>query len=112
MEEGETVTECPVSTPDGVKGVDVAWLSGKELEEVDGCSCLSFAPSICVEIKSPRNSVAELNEKKALYFEAGAKEVWICSEGGRMDFFVSTGREIPAANSILCPEFPLLIEVS
>jgi hypothetical protein len=44
--------------------------------------------------------------KKALYFEKGAREFWICGEDGRMKFFSLAG-EIEA--SALCPGFPLNI---
>jgi len=29
----------------------------------------------------------EMKEKRALYFEAGAEEVWFCRRDGRMEFF-------------------------
>jgi len=32
---GHVVTECPVSTPDGVKAIDVAWLAPERGEEAD-----------------------------------------------------------------------------
>ena len=39
---------------------------------------LGRAPEICIEVLSLSNSPAEMNEKRDLYFEAGAHEVWIC----------------------------------
>mgnify|MGYP001313879954 CR=1 FL=1 len=36
------------------------------------------APEICLEILSPSNSIVEMEMKRALYFEAGAREVWEC----------------------------------
>jgi Uma2 family endonuclease len=56
-----------------------------------------------VEVVSPGNSAEELMMKKALYFEKGAREFWICGEDGRMNFFSLAG-EIEA--SALCPGFP------
>jgi Uma2 family endonuclease len=32
------------------------------------------------EILSPSNTAGEIDEKIALYFEAGAREVWICEQ--------------------------------
>jgi len=75
---GHVVTECPVSTPDGVKAIDVAWLAPERGQEADTETCLTRAPEICVEILSPSNTAGEIGEKIALYFEAGAREVWIC----------------------------------
>ena len=44
------------------------------------------APEICVEILSPSNSIAEIDQKRALYFDAGAGEVWICNPDGSVSF--------------------------
>ncbi|MFT5468324.1 MAG: hypothetical protein ACI8UO_003433 [Verrucomicrobiales bacterium] len=104
------VTECPVSTSDGVKGLDVAWLTKKQVAEVGNRSCVPFAPAICVEVVSPSNSKAELDEKTALYFEAGAEEVWICEKDGAMRFLLGPDAD-PVAESKLCPDFPTQIEL-
>lgn len=34
----------------------------------------------------PSNSRGEIEEKKQLYFDAGAKEFWLCGEDGTMTF--------------------------
>src|SRR5947209_20020295 len=74
---GRTLTECPISTADGVKAADVAWASSRCLRELGNRVCFPRAPEICVEVLSPRNTKAEIEEKKALYLDAGAQEVWI-----------------------------------
>jgi len=51
-----------------------------------------------------------LREKKALFFEAGAVEVWFCHRDGRMEFFRKDAPET-AATSMLCRTFPRRIEV-
>lgn len=51
--------------------------------------------------------MSEIEEKKQLYFDAGAKEVWLCAEDGMMSFFLNGS---PAPASILCPDFPLRID--
>ena len=60
------------------------------------------APEICVEVLSPSNSKPEMEEKRALFFEAGAQEVWICGFDGKMEFYTA---DLSAA-SRLCPMFP------
>jgi len=47
----------------------------------------------------------EMSEKKALYFAAGAEEVWFCDAGGEMTFYVNAG-SVGDKKSRLCPEFP------
>jgi Uma2 family endonuclease len=106
---GRTVTECPISTADGVKAADVAWISHVRLAAIGEGVCLPEAPEICVEVLSPDNTRAEMREKKALYFAAGASEVWFCDRTGRMSFFCSADSEGgPASN--LCADFPVRVE--
>ena len=64
------------------------------------------APEICVEILSPSNTPSEMREKRKLYFEAGAGEVWICDASGKMNFYTSASASDPSASSGLCPTFP------
>jgi len=64
------------------------------------------APEICVEVLSPSNTEAEIKEKTALYFDAGAREVWLCApEDGKMTFLGSPAAA-PTPASKLCPRFP------
>ncbi len=100
---GEVISECPISTLKGVKAADVVWCSPGVWKESEGKSCLLRAPEICVEVLSPSNTRGEIDEKKELYFEGGAKEVWLCAEDGRMSFFSATET---VARSVICPEFP------
>ena len=107
LPDGIVATECPISTADGVKAADVAWLSpGRRAETAK--ICLTVAPEICVEIMSPSNSKQELQEKASLYFEAGAKEVWICDLLGHIEMFNAPSSQIVASS--LGPAFPLQIE--
>src|SRR5262245_14819317 len=63
MSEGRVLTECPISTADGVKAADVAWASSKCIHELGNKPCFLRAPEICVEVLSPRNSRKEIEEK-------------------------------------------------
>ena len=47
--------------------------------------------------------------KRALYFAAGAKEVWICDEEGALTFWNLAGR---IRRSIIFSAFPALVELS
>ncbi len=106
-EEGSVLPLCPISTNGGVKGVDVVWVSNRRVEEGLRRNVLTIAPEICVEVLSPGNTRAEIEEKKRLYFEAGAEEVWIASPGGEIAFF-STDGELESSG--LCPSFPANID--
>lgn len=106
LPQGNSLTECPVSTSDGVKAIDVAWLSTERSDEAQNAICLTRAPEICVEILLPSNTPGEIQEKIELYLEAGAREVWECQLNGNMVFHAPTGK---IASSLLCPEFPAVV---
>ncbi len=110
MPHGRVLTECPISTADGVRAADVAWASPQSLRDLGNRSCFPQAPEICVEVLSPKNTVAEIEEKTALYFDAGAKEVWVCAKSGDMKFMAS-GSNHPLKKSRLCPAFPKKVEL-
>ena len=110
LPEGRVLTECPISTADGVRAADVAWASATCLRDLGNRACFLRAPEICVEVLSPTNTEAEMREKAALYFDAGAEEVWLCDTTGRMKFLTSPkGR--PARQSRRCPRFPQQVEL-
>ncbi|SPE60335.1 conserved hypothetical protein [Verrucomicrobia bacterium] len=105
LPQGTVLTECPISTADGVKAADVAWASPQCMRALGNRGCFPYAPNICVEVLSPRNREAEVREKVALYFDAGAREVWLCSQSGTMEF-LATGTRRALQSSRLCPAFP------
>ena len=107
MPGGHVVSECPIETSDGVKGADVVWLSPARHPGRERYTVMKVAPEICVEIFSPSNSSAEMEERRRLFFECRAEEVWQCDDG-RMQFFASQG---PIAASQLCPAFPNELKV-
>lgn len=109
MRGGKVLTECPVSTADGVKGVDVVWISTERMAESRRKDVLVLAPEICVEVLSPSNSRAEIEEKQRLYFAAGAEEVWLCDLEGRMFFFTKEAPTKAGERSTLCPAFPFVL---
>lgn len=110
MRQGRVLTECPISTADGVRAADVAWASPQRIKELGAISCFPHAPEICLEVLSPGNSDLEIEEKMALYFEGGASEVWICGVLGDVKFYAASGAP-PVAASKICPEFPGRIEL-
>lgn len=105
---GKVISECPVSTREGVKAVDVAWCSAEKWERFGTEVCFLECPEICVEVWSPSNTRGELEEKKRLYFEAGAEEVWFCGRDGAMRFFQGPSEAV-ADHSEKIPEFPVTV---
>ena len=103
---GEALAECAIKTREGTKVADVAWASNKLLTKIENETECSIAPDICVEVLSFSNTKREIMGKKALYFEAGALEFWICDSFGNMSFF---SKEDEFDGSSLASGFPTLI---
>lgn len=94
--------EHEVLTDKGMKIADVLWVSPTHPWNRESADPIIPAPDICVEVRSPRNTVEVLIEKRDAYLRAGAKEVWICDDN-RLYFFDSA-EQIPASK--LCPWCP------
>ncbi len=88
---------------DGIqKTIDVCWRTRIGKEKVS-----PVAPELCIEVLSPNNSKAEMELKKELYFKAGAREFWLCTNG-KMEFF-NQHRKLKL--SLLFPAFPQSVKI-
>lgn len=101
---GTVINECSIQTSDGVKVADVAWASDKFIAIYGDMTPYPHAPEICVEIVSPSNTKAEMENKVELYLAKGAHEVWIVKESKEIIFYSHTGE---MKNSELVPEISL-----
>lgn len=107
LKSGRTFPECAIKTAKGTRVADVAWATADTVRKIKGEVECSIAPEICVEVVSASNTGEEMEEKKALYFEKGAREVWICTNGV-MQFYQALGS---LEKSRLVPDFPKLINI-
>lgn len=108
MAEGDAFVECSVLTSKNVKVADVVWGSTAFFEKNGFETPYKVAPEICVEVVSPSNSTEEMMVKKDLYLAKGAREFWVCNEGGALSFFNHEGE---VEQSELCPAFPKRIQL-
>ena len=90
---GEAIVECSILTSDGVRVPDVAWASAAFIARHADTTPFPQAPDICVEVRSPSNSNAEMALKTGLYLEAGAVEVWIVGQDGGWQVFNAAGAQ-------------------
>jgi Uma2 family endonuclease len=88
---GTAIIECCVLTTDGVRVPDVAWASAAFMARHGDLSPFPHAPEICVEVRSPSNTDAEMAFKTELFLQAGAVEVWIVDEDGAQHVFNAQG---------------------
>ena len=107
--QGMVTPECPIETSGGTKVAGVVWRSPAFIKKHGIRNVLLHeSPEVVVEIESPSNTAAELEEKRLLYFDAGAKEFWLCDESGDMRFFNPEGE---LERSELFGEFPGHIDI-
>lgn len=106
--QGKVLSECAIKTSSGTKVADVAWVSDERFQQIKHEAECSVAPEICVEVLSHSNTETEIRQKKKLYFEKGAKEVWVCNQKGTIRFYSPKG---VLKQSNLIPDFPKKIHI-
>jgi Uma2 family endonuclease len=91
LKTGVALTECPILTAIGIRVPDVVWASKRFMTVHRGRSPLPSAPEICIEVLSRSNVKAEIREKTRAYLDAGAQEVWVVAENGRIRIVDGSG---------------------
>jgi len=107
LPEGESSVETAIRTAKGTKVADAIWCTAERWAEIKDACDVPIAPQICVEVRSPTNTDAEVDEKRQLYLDAGAEEVWICDEEGRLTFYDEEGDRESSGRA---PSFPTQID--
>lgn len=90
---GCSFIELAISINKSVIMPDVAWGSKEYYQQHKNDIAATSAPEICIEIMSPSNSKREMKTKVNLYLKAGAKEVWLVSEQGQIQYFDKNGQK-------------------
>lgn len=106
--DGKILNECAIHTQSGTKVADVAWVSSTRYAIIKTEIECSIAPELCIEVLSSSNTDREIAEKKALYFDNGAQEVWLCNNRGLLEFY---NAEQKIEQSTLFPLFPTYIDI-
>lgn len=97
-----------ILTPAGVRIPNVCWCkNAADFLQLRGEVAALKAPEICVEIISASNSLAEMEQKRDLYFEAGCQEFILVDRKTPVTFF---GPEGQVQESAFAPGFPAKIE--
>jgi Uma2 family endonuclease len=105
LPQGGSFVEGAVSTTEGTKVADVVWYRSEQARffEANDTVLPDFAPDICVEVRSQKDTDRKMRKKAAVYFGAGVREVWVCDQDGTMNFYSPEG---PLERSNICPDFP------
>jgi Uma2 family endonuclease len=80
---GHAIVEASILTDIGVRAPDVAWCSQGYWDAHSEKGALTSAPEICIEVRSPSDTLVQLRRKALAYLAAGAIEVWIVSPESR-----------------------------
>jgi Uma2 family endonuclease len=56
---------------------DIAYMPRAKWDRIDLKGYLDCAPDLVVEILSPSNTAAEMNDRKKTFLEAGCREFWV-----------------------------------
>lgn len=84
LQGGSIVMHCPVQTHDGIRQVDVGWISEVRKRTLERSSAYSGAPDICVHVVSMERSLTEIHQSIPLLFKNGAVENWVCDMRGNL----------------------------
>jgi len=84
---GRAISETGVRTdrrPDSVRGPDVAFWTFKRLPRTRRVSTYpKVAADLCVEVRSPSNTLRKLRDKTTEYLRSGVRMVWIVDARGQ-----------------------------
>jgi ABC-type sugar transport system ATPase subunit len=77
MHGGKLVFNVPVETQDGVRIVDVGWVSDSRIKTLRTQPTWSAAPDLCVNIVGIKRSVQQIEKDDHFLLRTGAQETWI-----------------------------------
>jgi len=107
-QDGARAVEFAVDTAKGVKVLDVIWIAEDRLARIpDDAEASPVVPDLVVEVLSKSNTESEIAEKRRLYFDEGAREVWTCGPDGTLSFYDADGAR---DGSALVPSFPSTVD--
>jgi hypothetical protein len=88
---GKLVFNIPVETQEGVRVVDVGWVSASRLETLRTEPTWSAAPDLTVSIISATKSQSQTQLDNHFLLRSGAKEAWIIWPDGKIIRHCNTG---------------------
>jgi ABC-type polysaccharide/polyol phosphate transport system ATPase subunit len=82
--EGHIVFNIAVETSDGLKTIDVGWVSAARFKTLRTEPAWSAAPDVCVAISSHARMPDEAEREGHFLLKSGARETWIVSPNGKI----------------------------
>jgi hypothetical protein len=88
---GVAFTLCPIETGPGIRTVDVAWASAEFAARHGTATPLTRAPELCIELGIGSDWAAWYRQRAAAFLAAGAEEVWLVDETGKIEIVAREG---------------------
>jgi ABC-type polysaccharide/polyol phosphate transport system ATPase subunit len=105
---GRVLVDLPVETRNGIRTVDVGWISEARHSAVRGEKSYAGAPEICVHMASVERSASVISGELPSLFGAGAVENWVCGPGG----YLSVLRSHPGDDERMIRGMPQVLEIN
>lgn len=93
LPQGQLVFDAAIETPDGVRTIDIGWISESRMKTMRTEPAWSAAPDISISIVSKKRSLQEAENDNHFLLKAGAREAWILLPNGKLDRRREYGRE-------------------
>ena len=93
LRDGQFVFNAAIETADGVRTIDIGWISESRMKTMRTEPTWSAAPDISVSIVSRKRSLQEAENDNHFLLKAGAREAWILLPDGGIDRRAEHGRE-------------------
>jgi hypothetical protein len=101
------LVDLPVETRNGIRTVDVAWISEARYSAVRGEKSYAGAPEICVHMVSVERSASVISGELPSLFGAGAVENWVCGPAG----YLNVLRSHPGDDERMIRGMPQVLEI-
>ncbi|MCX6957813.1 MAG: ABC transporter ATP-binding protein [Verrucomicrobiae bacterium] len=91
LPDGHLVFNAAIETPDGIRTIDVGWISNSRMKTMRTEPTWSAAPDISVAIVSRKRPVQEAEIDNHFLLKSGAREAWIVMPDGTLDRRTQSG---------------------
>lgn len=89
---GHLVFNAAIETPDGIRTIDVGWISESRMKTMRTEPTWSAAPDISVSVVSRKRLLQEAENDNHFLLKSGAREAWILLPDGTLDRRSEGGR--------------------
>jgi ABC-type polysaccharide/polyol phosphate transport system ATPase subunit len=92
LPQGHLTFNAAIETTDGIRTIDIGWISESRMKTMRTEPTWSAAPDISVSIVSRKRSLQEAENDNHFLLKSGAKEAWIVMPDGTLERRTENGR--------------------